>query len=95
MSESVQEHTEEECERVKSIFYFIKEMAALKPTSILNIEKQPWKKYVSQIPQDEEYIHFSYRDTVEKVPEDAEIDDWILRVQKPVLTPCPPPSKIL
>lgn len=97
-----QEQTAEERERVKSIFTFLKGMAELKTTSVLDIDKQPWKKYVAQIPQDDEYVHISYRDTLkvgsedEDVPEDgAAEDDWILTVRKPELAACPAPDDIL
>ena len=97
-----QEQTAEERERVKSIFTFLKGMAELKTTSVLDIDKQPWKKYVAQIPQDDEYVHISYRDTLNVAPEDEDVpedgateDDWILTVRKPELSACPAPDDIL
>ena len=83
------------CERVRSIFMFLKDMAALKTTHILHIDAQPWKKYVAQIPQDEEYVHMSYRDTVADAAEDEEDDDHILTVRKPLFSACPAPDEIL
>ena len=96
-------HTIEERERVKSIFTFLKGMAELKMTSVLDIDKQLWKKYMAQIPQDDEYVHVSYRDTLKAVAgtadvtadEDAAEDDWILTVRKPELSACPAPDDIL
>ena len=97
-----QEQTAEERERVKSIFTFLKGMAELKTTSVLDIDKQPWKKYMAQIPQDDEYVHISYRDTLNVAPEDEDVpedgateDDWILTVRKPELSACPVPDDIL
>ena len=83
------------CERVRSIFTFLKDMAALKTTHILHIDAQPWKKHVAQIPQDEKYVHMSYRDTVADAAEDEEDDDCILTVRKPLLSACPAPDEIL
>lgn len=83
------------CERVRSIFTFLKDMAALKTTHILHIDAQPWKKYVAQIPQDEEYVHMSYRDTVVNEEDDEAGDERILTVRKPEFSACPVPDKIL
>ena len=47
MTAERQEQIAEERERVKSIFTFLKGMAELKTTSVLDIDKQPWKKYVA------------------------------------------------
>lgn len=46
-----QEHTPQERERVKSIFTFLKGMAELRTANVLDIEKQPWRKYMAQIPR--------------------------------------------
>ncbi|BEU87091.1 hypothetical protein TAMA11512_05550 [Selenomonas sp. TAMA-11512] len=96
MTEEQKKHTADERERVKSIFTFLKGMAELKTTSVLDIEKQPWKKYLAQLPQDDEYVHIYYRDTLKDMAEDDEVaDDRILTVRKPMLSACPAPDDIL
>ena len=90
-----QEHTPQERERVKSIFTFLKGMAELRTANVLDIEKQPWRKYMAQIPRDDTYVHISCRDTLKDASEDGAYDDWILRVRKSELSACPPPENAL
>lgn len=83
-------------ENVKSIFEFIKELGALKTKIVNDIVTQPWYRYVKDIPYDDEYVFFHYRDiTADDESEDKMDDDIILSVKKPEFISCPEPSLII
>ena len=91
-----QERTAEERERVKAIFTFLKGMAELKTTSVLDIDKQPWKKYMAQIPQDDEYVRLFDRDAAKETSENEAVpEERILTVRRPDLSACPAPDEHL
>ena len=96
MTTERQERTAEERERVKAIFTFLKGMAELKTTSVLDIDKQPWKKYMAQIPQDDEYVRLFDRDAAKETSENETVpEERILTVRRPDLSACPAPDEHL
>ena len=83
----VAEHTAQDRARVKAIFAFLKGMAELKTTNIINVEKQPWKKYMAQIPQDGEYVRLFDRDAAKEASENEDApEERILTVRRPDLS---------
>ena len=73
-------------EKVVSLFKYIKELYATRSTVITDIKQQEWVKFVSEIPDDTEYITFNYADREE---EDGSSDATLLSVRKPEFSPCP------
>jgi len=80
-------------EKILNLFKYIKELCSLKYTVVTNIDNQPWKCFLNDIPNDSENITVFYRD---RVDDEASDNNVLLEVRKPEFQRCPePPSNII
>lgn len=82
--------TEDEINKVISLYKYIRDMTALRQKTVLDSRDYHWSCAFSQIPKDDENIKIFYRDHVQK--NSADFDRALLLVHKPEFTPCPKPD---
>lgn len=77
-------------EKVLALFKFIKDLGNIRSNQITDVKDQFWYKFLSDIPEDSEFVSVHYRDTIDGV----DYDDIILEVSKPPLFLCPEPDSV-
>lgn len=81
----------ENIEKVIALYKYIKELCALKYRVVTDVEKQYWRCYLKDIPDDSENISVFYRDRVEEETDDNTV---LLTVKKPNFQRCPEPPAV-
>lgn len=72
-----------------SLFKYIMELYAQKYQIISNIERQEWRKFVSDIPKDDDNIIFNYMDRTVEDDESYSVSTILLQVKKPEFEKAP------
>ncbi|OOB75053.1 hypothetical protein AXF41_10405 [Clostridium haemolyticum] len=78
----------QEKDKIKSLFRFLKQYNNIKNPTIIDINSQQWHKWIDNIP-----VHENIKNNIYKQDEDSSV---ILTVGKPEFTECPkPPSELI
>ena len=79
----------ESTDKVISLFKYIKELYGQKYQIVTDVKSQQWYKFISDVPNDAEYITLNFLDRTSSDEEDTEGQSIILEVQKPEFDSCP------